>query len=76
MAVIDKTDLIFFAVTELLDSADIEPTAFSGTEFLPQMLSVLYYRNFPEIQELLALGKEIDTLGLQFITVYNHDDSG
>ena len=62
MAVIDKTDLIFLAVTELLDCADIESAAFPGTEFLPQMLSVLHHRNITEVQELLALGKQLDTL--------------
>ena len=62
VAVIDKTDLIFLAVTEFLNRADIEPATFSGTEFLPQMLSVLHHRNITEIQELLALGKQLDTL--------------
>ena len=60
VAVIDKTDLIFLAVTEFLDGADIESDAFSGTEFLPQMLSILYHRNSTEIQELLAIGKQLD----------------
>ena len=76
MAAIDQADLILLAVTELLDRADIESAAFSGTEFLPQMLSVLYHRNIPEIQELPALGKELDPLLLQFLTVNDHDDGG
>ena len=76
VAVIDKTDLIFLAVTEFLNRADIEPATFSGTEFLPQMLSVLHHRNITEIQELLALGKQLDTLLLQFLTVNDHDDGG
>ncbi len=76
VAVIDKTNLIFLAVTEFLNRADIEPATFSGTEVLPQMLSVLHHRNITEIQELLALGKQLDTLLLQFLTVNDHDDGG
>ena len=74
VAAIDKTDFIFLAVTEFLDGADIESATFSGTEFLPQMLSILYHRNITEVQELLALGKQLDALLLQFLTVNNHDD--